>query len=145
MKESIQKLCKETLTRSIIYTGSIWMYTNLKWSSAIYNNLSMEFLGVFEKYIVICNLGWAHLGSPRDHTLTSPRNHTLTSPRPIIPSPHLDFLINIFIPPPHLDIHTLASPRLFDSCFHTLTSPRFWFLGIIIWQLSNIITLPNLD
>ena len=59
-----------------------------------------------------------NLGSPRDNTLTSSRNHTLTSPRPVIPSPHLD-------------IHTLTSPRLFSLCCHTLTSPRLWFIVII--------------
>ena len=65
-----------------------------------------------------------NLGSPRDNTLTSPRNHTFTSPRPVIPSPHLDFLTHIFIPSPHLGSHTLASSRLFSLCCHTITSPR---------------------
>ena len=31
----------------------------------------------------------------------------------IIPSPYLDFLIHVFIPSSHLDIHTFTSPRLF--------------------------------
>ena len=91
-------------------------------------NIDAVFSFCFPKVTCACQ-NRAHLGSPRDHTLTSPRNHTLTSPRPIIPSPHLDFLIHIFIPPPHLDIHTLTSPRLFDSRIHTLASPRFILLG----------------
>ena len=75
-----------------------------------------------------------NLGSPRGHTLISPRDHTLTSPRPVIPSPHLDFLIHVFIPSSHLDIHTLTSPRLFVSIQQTLASPR----------LLNSLTLPDL-
>ena len=46
-----------------------------------------------------------------------------------IPSTHLDFLAIFIIPSPHLDIHTLTSPRVqiilpphLDR--HTLTSPR---------------------
>ena len=94
--------------------------------------------------------------------ITSVHSHHLEiilSPRPprleIILSPHLDFLIPIFIPPPHLDIHTLTSPRLFDSCFHTLISPRHSYPHLT-WlfvsfqhtlaspRLLNSLTLPNL-
>ena len=85
-----------------------------------------------------------NLGSPRGHTLTSPRDHTLTSPRLVIPSPHLDFLIQVFIPSPHLDIHTLTSPRLFISFQHTLASPRLYSSSTIFPQLLNNLTLPNL-
>ena len=89
----------------------------------VWNSLKMPHLN-FSILTFSTKIDWAHLGSPRDHTLTSPRNHTLTSPRPIIPSPHLEFLTLVFIASPHLDIHTLTSPRVFESCFHTLTSPR---------------------
>ena len=87
--------------------------------------LTFKHVGVVQR----CNqdmqlIKWGNLGSPRDNTLTSPRNHTFTSPRPVIPSPHLDFLTHIFIPSPHLGSHTLASPRLFSLRCHTLTSLR---------------------
>ena len=68
----------------------------------------------------------AHLGSPRDHTLTSPRNHTLTSPRLIIPSPHLDFLIHVFIPSLHLDLYywVLTLPNLTEPNLCSLRLTR---------------------
>ena len=59
----------------------------------------------------------------RDHNLTSPSSpKIILSPRPIIPSPHLDFLIHIFIPSPHLDflIHVFILSLHLDFDFWVL-------------------------